>query len=484
EFSNNYGAVSIIKQSKGKSSGDSFSFSYSGISAGTSSNEGLSNILNDYQDINGDGYPDIIGAAIQLTSRRGGLSNNVMNYSPLFDIITQGNGFTAGGSPTTIANTIYRLNQPGSVKDSKSHPVLGNASSGINGNVFTTNTHSIGTLLDVNGDGLPDQVFENGAVLINNGSQFTPFQYGGYGLLSHSQTTTKSLSAGEGYSFPSNIFNSDSQSSSNFDFSAGYSGSESVSVQKSSFVDINGDGLIDYIQNGTIYINTGTSFENINTNILYAEETKTIQFGKSINASFNIMIPFAILPIGLKIGVGGGGGLSTSYTAEKVRFMDFDGDGYTDIVSSNHEQNLSVRYSTVGRTNMLKTIINPTGSTITINYANKNSQSDTSLGNTFKMPFKKWVLSSVSVDDGFNDNGDNIQKVSFEYKNGFKERRERKFIGFGEVYTHQLRTSGSIFRTSIDEYYVNKITDQEAKQPSNYSGVRKQQYEGNLDRKS
>ncbi len=249
-------------------------------------------------------------------------------------------------------------------------------------------------------------------------------------------------------------------------------GSTNDSSTLSSFHDINGDGLVDYIYNNVIYINTGTGYYNLNKQVIASESNRTIQIGINTNLSVNFYFPN---PLGIspKVGFGGGYGLNSSFNFEKVRFMDFNGDGYLDIVSSNKDSNLSVSYSNIRRTNMLKKIIQPTGSVITLDYSTKNEVSKRNFENTFKMPFKKWVLSSVEIFDGFPGDGVDVQKYSFEYYNGFKDRRERKFLGFGEVHSHQMRTDGTIFRTTVEEYMLNSLTDNEAKQPSNYSSRRK-----------
>src|SRR5690606_16226058 len=94
-----YGAVSIVKEhiSESKSSGKSLSFY--GFNLGDSESRAVSRPLNDFMDINGDGYPDIIGGdKIQFTSRRGGLTDNTFVKSLLFETQSNGSGKSMGGS--------------------------------------------------------------------------------------------------------------------------------------------------------------------------------------------------------------------------------------------------------------------------------------------------------------------------------------------------------------------------------------------------
>src|SRR5690606_907887 len=155
-------------------------------------------------------------------------------------------------------------------------------------------------------------------------------------------------------------------------------------------------------------------------------ESVTREIAKAANLSILFQIPI-FLVAGLKVGGGGGVSLADMYTDENIKYLDFDGDGYVDRVVSGNDESLKVRLSNIKRTNMLKKVHNPTGSQIILDYATYNKNSNTQFGPTYKMPFKKWVLSDVVIYDGFESDGADTQSFSFEYKNGLKDRRERKF---------------------------------------------------------
>src|SRR5690606_7616546 len=146
------------------------------------------------------------------------------------------------------------------------------------------------------------------------------------------------------------------------------------------------------------------------------------------------------------------------------------------------ETQVKVRFSKIGRTNMLKMVHNPTGSTIEMDYATNNVISGEGFGPTYKMPFKKWVLSKVTVNDGFRGDGADEQKFAFEYQNGLKDRRERKFLGFGEVKTHQLKgdDNPAIYRTVVQKYLLDDMPSSEIYLPGDHTDSRKYQYIGNL----
>jgi len=480
------GAVSIIKQSVSRSKGDSFSVGIGSLSIGNSKTEAETVILNDYQDVNGDGYPDILGTQVQLTSKRGGLSAKKLNHNLLFRSTTTGSGKALSGSKSTVLVNIL---------NSKTDIRIGDHTSGtpsLGGNSLTTYTESEGVLLDINGDGLADKVLVDGNVQFNNGvGGFTGTTFTGFSKPSYTKTKLAGLSAsmGDGFSNPIGDYDADMPNSdaanfgasSNLDYSIGVSGSRSATMVLQDFMDLNGDGLPDYINAGSVYFNTGTSFVSGGAALPKLTESNVAQIGLSVNLSFNVLIPLGlIIPIGLKIGAGGGANLSNTYSQDVTRYIDFDGDGYLDMVHSTDEESLTVRLSAIGRTNMLKKIHNPTGSVVEMDYATRNVVSGTGFGNDYRMPFKKWVLSRVKVHDGFASDGEDIQHFAFEYKNGFKDRRERKFLGFGEVKTHELLADGSVYRTLTKEYMLNNMPQSEWFLTGAHSDNRKYQYTSGL----
>ena len=479
------GAVSIIRQSVSRSKGSSFSVGIGSLTLGESKTKAETIVLNDYQDVNGDGYPDILGTQVQLTSKRGGLSDKRYNHNLLFKTKTEGSGKALSGSKSTVLVNIL---------NSKTDIRIGDHASGtpsLGGNSLTTYTEPEGVLLDVNGDGLADKVLADGNVQLNTGTGiFTGVVFPGFSKPSYAKTKLAGLSAGMGDGFSNPVGDYDAAmannvtngyvASSNLDYSLGFSGSRSATMSMQDFMDVNGDGLPDYISDGNVYFNTGTSFINGGQSLPKLPESNVVQIGASVNLSFCVLIPFGIFPIGLKIGAGGGANLSNTYSQDVTRYIDFDGDGYPDMVHSTDEESLTVRLSNIGRTNMLKMVHNPTGSVIEMDYATRNVISGTAFGTDYRMPFKKWVLSRVRVHDGFSGDGENIQHFAFEYKNGFKDRRERKFLGFGEVKTHELLADGSVYRTAVREYMLNNMPQSEWFLAGNSSDNRKYQYTGGL----
>ena len=111
--------------------------------------------------------------------------------------------------------------------------------------------------------------------------------------------------------------------------------------------------------------------------------------------AFTVNITPKIIPI--KISVNPGVSLSHSINRTNYTLQDVDGDGYLDIVESEKESELKVTRSAIGRTNMLKAVTNSLGGTFTLDYAHTAP--------TYGLPGGKWVMSSLTVDDGIHDDG-------------------------------------------------------------------------------
>ncbi len=125
-----------------------------------------------------------------------------------------------------------------------------------------------------------------------------------------------------------------------------------------------------------------------------------------------------------------------------------DGDGYLDIVESDSENELKVTRSAIGRTNMLKSVTNSIGGRFEVDYAHSTP--------TYGHPGGKWVMSALTIDDGIHDDGP-LMKSAFEYSDGFRDRHERDFLGFGKVVTKSLDTNSgnSVYRQSVQEFAVD-----------------------------
>lgn len=426
-------------------SGGFFVASLSGNLAG-----GTTTTKNAFMDMNGDGYPDVVTEkSIQYTNPVGGFSNGGMLdlKSPSFSnqktsmmAINEANGIAFGGNPIHAFST---LKKGGTAEVSNAYSkVAVNIGLGVAWN----RDYLQFSYIDINGDGLPDMLSlgDNGelSARLNLGYNFSnafSFQFGNE--IQSSEATTESASLG---------FNIDAAS-----FSGGFGVSTTTALDQTAFFDVNGDGLPDRVKNTNegiwIYLNHGNGFDD--NHLMWSglqEINETSSTTLSANASFSISIPVAFGHITITPGVNTGWGMSRP----NYELRDLDGDGYLDVLQSNSENELKVRYSTIARTNKLKTVTNSLGGKFTIDY----KRSIPSYG----LPGGKWVMSSVDVDYGFNDTTKYYiphTKTAFEYNGGRRDRHERDFLGFAEVITKQLNTedNDNLYRKIIECYDTESI---------------------------
>ena len=125
----------------------------------------------------------------------------------------------------------------------------------------------------------------------------------------------------------------------------------------------------------------------------------------------------------------------------QMDFVDIDGDGHPDhVLKRKGDPNVYAKLSVIGATDMLKTITGPLGDTIEIEYARAGNYVDQNLG--VDMPSNHWVLSSVRTGDGRgNFHKDHISYYLYaptdatkaSIPSGFYDRKEREDYGFGHV---------------------------------------------------
>src|ERR1044071_4690380 len=172
-------------------------------------------------------------------------------------------------------------------------------------------------------------------------------------------------------------------------------------------MDVNGDGLPDRVSKGNpvqVWINTGNGFatQPLNWNGASAVSDNATA-SESANAAFTA--GFTVLFVSFKftpsVSVG------NAMSRETDKFTDMDGDGFPDFVSSTTDGNLNVSLSTIGRTNLLKSVHRPLGAAFTMGYHR--------MGNTYDLPHSVWVMDSLTVFDGFVKDGADTLLTTFAY---------------------------------------------------------------------
>lgn len=426
---------------------------------------GRGHTVTSYIDMNGDGYPDYVSNKdIRYTSSLGVLSGEKIAASGM-KTANFGTSAGSGGyamlshtaSPTNngthqLAGTTAVSREASVNRNSESKSMTGDEAETLAGkgmeNIPDTVTlnlnglniegnvdHAVSQYLDINGDGLPDRVYDDGQICLNLGYSFTGelSPAGMQNGIEVSKTTTASLGLGI-----------DLKASS---FAAGVSSSIATTAEQHCYTDINGDGLPDLLRvdNGNIaaWQNLGYGFGNK----IPIAGLESLSRNKATTASANASVTFTVHPFGVKVAITPSAYIATSVSQPCFGLRDFDGDGFLDILSSSTENTIYVTHSAIGCTNYLSKVTNSLGGSFTIDYTRSAA--------TSSHPGGKWVMSEVTVDDGIHDDGP-CPKTRFEYAHGVYDRHEREFRGFGEVRTCQFDTEhgDTLYRTLAETYDV------------------------------
>ncbi|MPZ52145.1 MAG: hypothetical protein GEU79_05340, partial [Acidimicrobiia bacterium] len=446
--------------------------------------------LVDYMDLNGDGYPDVVTPGdVDFTGPRGGYFDDG-NDADVGDSVRQDTTFAVSGgfagSPLTInanskgdANTAQDTSSTSGTAQSKSSAAAtqgGSASDDaygfdIGGSIgatakITNPSNPAGDwsdgidampdelklgqerdIADVNGDGLPDKVTTDGD------SVSVSFNLG-YGF-SDEVEWADSSGFERGLSFSGSVGATLGFQIGNKAFSGGLSYNESVDFPLVSWVDVDGDGILDRLSkpvDGDIEVAFGSG-----SGLLPA-----VDYGAFVEGEYELdgisgLPGVPAIPIGEQIsqsrsrGLGGGADFTIgigplcikacyliinpgahvehSISTTQVQLTDVNGDGYPDSVFSTDDDELKVRRNTRGRTNLLASVSNPLGGEIRLDYERS--------GNTVDQPYSQWVMTSVEVDDNRPGDGPDTLWTTYEYSGNKYNHLEREMLGYEKVLEHQ-----------------------------------------------
>lgn len=431
------GATGVSRRGRTQQISTTFGVSIPGIGAGASVAKGESTGQVDFLDLNGDRFPDVVGSGgIQYSDPYGGLGSTRGAGGSVRESDSLAYSVSANaGSPARTSSTARGQDIPsGGTNANSAKAGTEMPSLGVGGSLGGGESDAAHDLLDINGDGLPDKVYENGDAALNLGYSFAAREPWPGGPLNAGKTSNAGVNLGFNTSY--------------YGFAGGVSASTGTARTDATLMDMNGDGLQDRVfANGgnpvAVAINTGSGF------------AAPVPFGGSmagVNADANaslgggVYFTFGFCFVFGCIVFNPGADVTTGIGRTEVALRDVNGDGYVDQVKSTEDSELVVAANRTGRTNLLKTVSRPLGGRIGLDYTRD--------GNTYDSPESRWVLSRTVVFDGHTGDGQDRQVSTFSYENGKYDRLEREFLGFGTVIAQQ-RDAGNgdaVYRTVTDTY--------------------------------
>ena len=423
----------IRKQNKSKLNNSSYGVSYM-ASVGQSESDGSNQVISDYMDMNGDGYPDFLASGnIQYTMPWGGIGQHLYcspeHYSS--ESMTNSDGITFGAS--------YSIPKRMPSNNAAKAKISFDGNGSVSASHGTGTDYTSYTYMDVNGDGLPDKIRKNvyREVALNTGYGFLPWTNMGNDFFNKGTSSNFGMSIG-----------------ANFDIAqASIGGGLGVNVSTNntvtSFMDMNGDGLPDHVtadgQDFRVSYNKGDgTFSQPDIIPALWRISCGESFSESVNASVTAGFTFCSIA---KVTAGvQASPFNRTFNRDSLQLVDINGDGFVDCVTSQSENRMTVRYNQAGKTNLLKKVTNCTESFVELDYELSAS--------SYEQPTRSWNLAQVTTQDTWSPIPGNKTNTTFEYRNPHYDRYERMAFGYDTVITYQFDTEddNSLYRFTVQGF--------------------------------
>jgi len=375
-------------------------------------------------DINGDGLLDYVscGASVNSTALNTGDS-----FIPCDPKDAQYGKFDLNiGDVASGGTSISLATQKGKQKSLGADSTSTKTSIGIAGGVgyYVTKTETTSTLIDMNGDGLPDRVSKEAgsslfSVYLNHGNCF-----------SETAISVKAVA----WSLPSDSKDNLTNYADGVLYCGSINGLPVIgrAVQGASFV-----------SEGDFYNPFGANLARV-TNALEMNTTANVSANGSLNGTGGVSIPIPATPlvVNLSLSVGGGINSGSSLNGVSVKVMDINGDGLADrVLRIPGTDRLCVQPNITGRIGLLTRISLPQGGSCDLEYTHTGKM-DNALcaGNTPQMPQGKNALIAITMRDSGGENGIpgvtgsvHAYRTEFEYANGCYDREHKEFLGYESV---------------------------------------------------
>ena len=431
---------------------ESHSWSIGAAGVGKSGSKGTNTIVTDYLDLNGDRYPDNLGLErVQYSQQWGGIGT--MRDLPE-DLTCKNSSNTSSFGRSFSASPVVQERMPGSSQGEAMFSLRLQSGAPFNGSGSLGDDRVSGSWNDLNGDGLPDFITDDGSVFLNIGYDFLKERLSS--PIEIHAGVSGSLSESVNGSLPNTLFNSWQGS-----IQGGVSVSGSHNQTTTTMVDINGDGLPDRISrtiNSVANVLAGGSaiISNVSFNKgdgKWSEEMPLnigrYHYSTNYSEALNVGLTYGFTFWGVKATVGADGSpYSGSVNRDYVQLVDVDADGLPDLVTSDGEDNLTVRYNRGGQTNLLRSVTNFNNAVFQIEYSMSTPD--------YNQPSRSWLMSKVTTHDTLNcNNGLTTTITEYAYEDSHYDRYERTSYCYGTVFTSQVDpTTGNAYRT-IERNYHN-----------------------------
>jgi len=420
-----------------------------------------------YQDVNGDGYPEVISAGTaELTSPVGlsrrdwwryfriqqgpvSLASELYTDELAMRAASESDGEGFGLSPATAA--LFKPHGTNSNKSGSSDP---NVDPSFDFGSEDGHDNEFTELRDFNGDGLADTVTgktiaDELTLLFNTGNKAKTmgtgvFTVGGKPATGIHFNTNHSAGFGVrlGYSYEAGSF------------ATGMGLAHRDTGSQGALMDFTGDGRPDIVvpagDSLTVYPNLGNGFGKGRVHQIDGWQDRATSFSETtlVDAGAQYTFGFPIPLTILKVVFNPGTKFSRNQTRELMQIRDMNGDGVPDIASvsgafkaegskiipgTGGKLTTKIHYNPDAKYYLLTGVKNPTGSEFLLRhnlYGNDGPQQ----GNPI------WALTEVARHDGFNPgsgtalaaDGQDVLLTRYHYEDGYYNRAERRFYGFAK----------------------------------------------------
>ncbi|HET7505672.1 MAG TPA: SpvB/TcaC N-terminal domain-containing protein [Kofleriaceae bacterium] len=452
-----------------------FNLGASVVGLGVDASTGDTTSVTDLFDVNGDRFPDAVFAdGVRFNDGQGlqGKAPVAFGFDDLRFVAHRGLRARAGVQGSML-----------NVTDSAGEPRT-LVSTGFNvGTEYSMSATQV-DFADINGDGLPDHVEARPGdggirVRLNLGYKFgREILWPGAAWAAHSFGTRANLLRGVfGDAVGSDVVKLHDTGSNSVGVGAdvgvvGGGGGVVFSASRSlvELVDLNGDGLPDQLlkvpdETGVLRVklNLGNGFgpeqrwpippwagldvDPPDFQFLPSGDALTFHRSQQLSASFSVKVCFFVC-------VGATGFHSQGPEWSQLGFEDIDGDGRVDhVLKLDGNAQVYAKLNQVGKSNLLKTVTRPLGSTIELDYQRDGNRVAPGESPRVDMPQNQWVLASVVTSDGRG----NQYREAFDYtSSGVFDRVEREWYGYAHIITTHVDDGSRLEQFFYNQDYYRK----------------------------